>query len=195
MRIITSTPQKLEEMTADGSFNADLLARLKWATICMPALRNRRADLPQFVDHFIEIGNLELGGNVQDIPADALALLQVHSWPGNMRGLKNVIHEALVRTNGDEILAGSLPDYLHANHARHTNTRLDLAHELTAQLKSGEKDLYRRMTEIMDRVVLATVLQHVNGHQGLASGLLGISRTTLRAKMQSAGQMLQRHVS
>jgi nitrogen regulation protein NR(I) len=190
VRVIAATNQDLEAMVAGGRFRQDLLYRLNGFTVALPALRDRREDIPHLVEHFVGLANRRLGKHVRSVATDALRVLERHPWPGNVRELQNVVRYAVIQAVGDVLTVDCLPAAVRGKAptpAPAGGESLDVERLVYTLLEAGEADLYRRVLSEVDRVVLGAVLRHVGGNQVHASELLGISRTTLRAKLQSLG--------
>jgi len=158
VRIVAATNQELERAVAEGRFRADLYHRLTQFTMRVPPLRNRVQDIPPLAWHFL----------AQHDPAlrfspGALDLLTRHSWPGNIRELRNAVIRAAVLATGDEIRAEDLP--------------LEQAHG-SEQPPSGGS------IEGMERKMIFDALHSTNGHQQKAAAKLGISRRTLSRKLK-----------
>ena len=191
VRIITATNRKLEELVDQGAFREDLYYRLKVYAIHLPPLRDRRADLPLLVEHFRQRFNRELGKSIRSVPAEVLELLQAYPWPGNVRELQSAVKFAFVQATGDILAPHWLPENLQqpqiaARSASVRETRsamLDIAQLVRELIDANQSDIYRRVHAEVDQILLSEVLRHVQGNQVLASQRLGISRTTLRAKL------------
>jgi DNA-binding NtrC family response regulator len=192
VRLIAATNKDLEKEVLAGRFREDLLYRLNVFTIRVPPLRERREDIPLLVEHFLPLLGRSLGRSVHSLTPEALRRLVNYSWPGNIRQLQSVLKYAIVQGSGEVLTLDSLPENL-----RWSSTS-PVARQLTAEacmagaaeyakglLRAGELDIYRRMVLEMDRAVLTALLRHVEGNQVKASELLGISRTTLRAKLRA----------
>jgi two-component system nitrogen regulation response regulator GlnG len=193
VRLIAATNKNLEEEVAAGRFRSDLLYRLNDFTIRVPPLRERREDIPLLIDHYLPRLSRSLGHNIPTIAREAQQCLQAYDWPGNVRQLQNVLKHAIIQAPGEVITLDSLAENLRSNTVAPTD-RAEMKAEVSLTclsnfteglLRAGEVDIYRRICQEMDEVVLATVLRHVNGNQVKASELLGISRTTLRAKLRA----------
>ena len=191
VRIIAATNHKLEELVAQGAFREDLYYRLKVYAIHLPPLRDRRADLPLLVEHFRKRFNRELGKSIRSVPADVLQLLRTYPWPGNVRELQSAVKFAFVQATGDILAPHWLPENIQRLEpvAQPAAVReppsgvLDIAQLVRELMDAGQSDIYRRVHTEVDQILLAEVLNHVQGNQVLASQRLGISRTTLRAKL------------
>lgn len=187
VRVIAATNRKLDELVAAGTFRADLLYRLNGVTITLPPLRERKEDIPLLADHFIRMCNKKLEKNVVSIAPEALRLLQAHGWPGNVRELQNVIRYAVIQAVGDVLTAECLPSAMRGGTTQPSGTAvlpLEVVRLVRDLLATGTPDIYSAVIQEVDRATLTEVLRHVNGNQVHASALLGISRTTLRVKLQ-----------
>jgi two-component system nitrogen regulation response regulator GlnG len=196
VRVIAATNQDLEAMVAGGRFRRDLFYRLNAAVIELPPLRARMDDLPLLIEYFLADLRRKLGKTVQSIAPDALEQLQRHTWPGNVRELQNALKYAVIRAAGEVLRLECLPQSCRSNAtpadadadaAIGSEPSPELAGLVRRLLQNGETDIYAKVLAEVDRVVLQEVLRHVNGNQGLASELLGMSRTTLRARLNSLG--------
>ncbi len=192
VRVVAATNQKPEELVANGRFRQDLFYRLNAVTIALPPLRDRKEDIPLLVDHFVRVANRKLDKHVTSVAPEALRVLEAHDWPGNVREFQNVVRYAVIQTVGEMLRANSLPTSVRGATAPATapaHEGLDVLRLVQDLLAFGSPDLYRRIIAEVDRVVLAEVLRHVGGNQVHASELLGISRTTLRAKLAAEKQL------
>ena len=184
VRVIAATNQNL---TTAGRFRQDLLYRLNTFTIHLPPLRDRAGDVPHLAAYFLGVANQKLGKHVRGIDPAALAALEAYSWPGNVRELQSAVRYAVVHAVGDVLTADSLPASVRGVPAAKAGGELDVAALVADLLRAGNTDIYRQVTHTVDRAVIAAVLEHARGNQSQASELLGISRTTLRAKLAALG--------
>ena len=109
VRIISATNRNLIADVKNGRFREDLFYRLHVFPITVPPLRERPEDIPDLVRHFLARFAAEEGKRIRAVAADALALLNAHPWPGNVRQLENAIFRAVVLADGDEIGAPEFP--------------------------------------------------------------------------------------
>jgi DNA-binding NtrC family response regulator len=202
VRVLAATNKDLEAEVAAGRFRRDLYYRLNGFMIHLPPLRERRDDIPLLIEHFLRVFNRSLGRMVHSVTPDVLRCLQDHDWPGNVRQLQSVLKYALIRTSGDVLTLDCLPENFRPGLTEPPSRptagdaeALELGAFTMNLLRAGETDLYRRVSAEMDRVVLGTVLRHVKGNQVHASELLGISRTTLRAKLRALGMTGEKQLS
>jgi two-component system nitrogen regulation response regulator GlnG len=190
VRVIAATNQELEDKIEAGQFRRDLLYRLNGFTVRLPPLRERTADLPLLIDHFLKLSNQQVSNQAARLSPDALALLAAYPWPGNVRELQSVIKYAVVHCVGDVITPESLPDDIIGRQAIAQRERGDdelsgIARRVRRQLAAGEEGVYRRLIDEIDRVAVREALRQADGNQVHASERLGVARTTLRAKISA----------
>ena len=175
VRLVAATNRDLMKMVAHGQFRSDLYYRLNVFPILLPALRERREDIPALVTHFVKLFSRRMGRHVDSIPPETMAAFQWHSWPGNIRELQNLVERAVILSRD-----GVLPNPLHK---KQTELMTPSLHR-TATLQSF-------MTlEDSDRTLILETLEQagwiVGGTRG-AAAKLGLKRTTLLAKMRRMG--------
>ena len=186
VRLIAATNQKLDALVQANRFRQDLLYRLNGVTIQLPPLRERKADLPLLVDHFLRILSHKLAKDVNSVTPEVLLLLDKHNWPGNVRELENTIRYGIIQAVSDVLTVDCLPGGITGRvipPSVGTSGLHDLRELVKSLLRAGTPDVYRHVIFEVDRVILDEVLRHVGGNQVHASELLGISRTTLRHKL------------
>ena len=110
VRLVAATNRDLRREIAQGAFRDDLFYRLNVVPIALPALRERRSDIPALVDHFVAKFNARLKKNISGIDDDARERLMSHNWPGNIRELENVIERAVLFADGSTISLADLAD-------------------------------------------------------------------------------------
>ncbi len=200
VRVIAATNHDLEAAVSAGRFRQDLLYRLNGFTIHLPPLRERIDDLPLLVDHFLKIFNRDLNRQVRSVAPETMRLLEAYPWPGNVRELQSTIRYAMVHAAGEVLTADCLPESLRdwtsgvGAEPAAPSAGFDLAEHVQRLLRSGDADIYRKACEAADRVILEAILRHTHGNQVQASELLGISRTTLRAKMKALGMIVEKQI-
>jgi DNA-binding NtrC family response regulator len=149
-------------MVRDQKFREDLFYRLSMVQIKVPALAQRKEDLPLLEQYFIKRFAKQYGKDVRGISRRAQALLARHSWPGNVRELENVLGNACMMTEGETIDIGDLPEYLRGRH--------------TAGIQEEEA---LPTLEQVERNHTLRVLESVGGNKVRAAELLGVSRAKL----------------
>src|SRR6202142_3166755 len=108
VRLVAATNRDLVKMVARGQFRSDLYYRLNVFPILLPALRERREDIPALVTHFVKMFSRRMGKEVDSIPPETMAAFQWYSWPGNIRELQNLVERAVILSRGR-----ALPNPLH----------------------------------------------------------------------------------
>jgi len=194
VRVLAATNQDLDAKIDSGEFRHDLLYRLNGFTVRLPPLRDRFEDLPDLVQHFLRLANQEVSKPAASIAPQTMELLNHYGWPGNVRELQSVVKYAVVHAVGDTITPDCLPEACRgeASAAARPPPEEELAcvgRYVGRLLELGEPEVYRRLLAEVDRRALAEVLRQVRGNQVHASERLGVSRTTLRSKLQAL-QML-----
>ncbi len=172
IRIIAATNADLEAAVADGRFRKDLYYRLKVIPIVLPPLRERTDDIPLLLQHYLTRFNAEFRKNFRRIDDAALRLLIGYSWPGNVRELKNLVERILILEKGDVILASHLPLEITTTTAPAVESTRFVLPPGGVRLEDVENDLVRQALKLAD------------GNQTRAAQLLGISRDSLRYRMQ-----------
>jgi DNA-binding NtrC family response regulator len=179
LRFIAATNDDLQARVTAGQFRADLYFRLAQYTITVPALRDRRIDLPHLANRFMEEVRVELRRPVQGIAADALALLARHDWPGNVRELRNVIRQAVLETTGAEITRATLQRHVRAAKARAQTTEASSGRSLREIADDAARDAERR--------VICETLRTTRGNKAQAARLLATDYKTLHVKIKNLG--------
>ena len=192
VRVIAATNRHLSKLVEEGRFRQDLLYRLNGLTINLPPLRDRKDDLPLLTQHFIQQFNRELRKSIAAISPDAESALARHDWPGNVREFRSAIQYAMVHATSDVITSDCLPQscLLTSSSAEPHSGAVDefgLQNWVRDLLKGNATDVYARVQERIDRIVLSTVLDHTQGHQAQAAQILGMARNTLRSRLRTLG--------
>ena len=180
IRVIATSNRDLAVEVQKGRFRQDLLFRLNVVTLKIPALRERRADIPALCDHFVEKYSEANGVALRPIAEATRTELQRYAWPGNVRELENTMHRAVVLAAGDEIApeAIMLPDGTRPEAAR--------PDDMTDPAAGGEADtagLVGRTVAAVERDLIIDTLSHCLGNRTHAAKILGISIRTLRNKL------------
>jgi two-component system response regulator PilR (NtrC family) len=176
VRIIAATNRDLEGMVQAGTFRHDLFYRLEILPLKLPALRERGEDVPLLAAHFLEAVNLRLGRKAV-LSDEALALMRLYAWPGNVREMENLLERLVVMSRGDTITAADLPDRM-----RSLADSAEIADASTA-LAQGPIDLQARMATV-ERVLIRQALRLADGNKAKAAELLGLSRTTFLDRLK-----------
>ncbi|PKN22707.1 MAG: Fis family transcriptional regulator [Deltaproteobacteria bacterium HGW-Deltaproteobacteria-21] len=167
VRIIAATNRNLEDEVRKGRFREDLWYRLNIFPITVPPLRERKEDIPLLVDFFVHKISRRLGKSIESIPTAVMNELQNYHWPGNIRELENVLERAVINSSGPKL-------------------------RLADELKKPHRDLTtaRKTLDEVEREHIIRVLDmthwKVSGKDGAAE-ILGLDRSTLRARMRKLG--------
>ncbi len=181
-RLIFATNRDLFGMQKDGAFRRDLYYRISMHHIEIPPLRQRRGDIAPLVRHFAEQAAAELEVKTPAIPNAVFQLLQNYSFPGNVRELEGMVYNAVNQARGNNLSLESFRDHI----ARHTNE------PIRAEV-SGEDvrvdGLYADLAELPTLAeardaLIEEALRRAGGNQGVAAGMLGVSRTALNKRLK-----------
>ncbi|GLQ90798.1 nitrogen regulation protein NR(I) [Dyella flagellata] len=181
VRIVAATHQDLDARVAAGQFRADLKHRLDVVRIELPALRQRRADIPLLAQHFLANAAQELKLPPKRFSKAALKAIAQRDFPGNVRELENLCRRLAVIAAGAEILPADLGKPAEAQGGGDwTDALRDWAERA---LERNEADIHTRAREAMDRVLMEAALAATDGHRQHAAAALGVGRNTLTRKL------------
>jgi two-component system nitrogen regulation response regulator GlnG len=192
VRIIAATNKHPEQLVAAKRFREDLYYRLNVVRIHLPPLRERPDDIPLLVDYFLRrlIKSGKTFSKVTKISPDALHILKQSIWPGNVRELENVIERSAVVARGDSIHPKDLPPEV-----REPKTVTVPPEDLAAAIDAAVRPLYAlakkdpnlKLMAAIERELIARALAETGGNQVQAAKLLGITRATLRKRIEKFG--------
>jgi len=171
VRIISATNINFKKAIAEGKFREDLYYRLNVIPIEMPALRERREDIPLFISYFIEKYNQDMNREIKGLSKTAQDLLLNYDYPGNVRELKNIIERAVALTPGSQI---------------GTEVLIGLSAAPEAALPSGDVSLKDACDDFEKKFILEA-LQKNGGSQTRTAQKLNVARTTLTSKIKALG--------
>ena len=201
-RIIAATNRNLEQAIEDKQFRSDLYYRLNVYTIDLPPLRERGEDVALLANYFLRRFAKELNKEVTGFAVEAIALINGYSWPGNVRELQSTVKHALLEATGPVIVPAYLPQILRGDkiaevsdaHVAGTSnaTSFDFSAMTRDLLAAGSDDIHRELISLAEREVFSEVLQQTNGNLTQAAKRLGITRTTLRARLELFGMVLEK---
>lgn len=181
VRVISSTSRDLPSAIAQGSFREDLFHRLSVVPIRVPALAERREDIPELMAFFMDQISTTTGLAKRRIAEDALAVLQAHDWPGNVRQLRNNVERLLILAKGDadqDITADMLP------------AELGSLMPTTPNGAGGERLMglpLRDAREIFEREYLVAQINRFSGNISRTAEFIGMERSALHRKLKSLG--------
>src|SRR6202790_644104 len=166
VRIVSATNTDLRAACASGQFREDLLFRLNTVEIHVPALRERRDDIPALAVHFLTRYALRYRRPIQGFEASALRLLMQYSWPGNVRELEHTLERAVLMCRGNEI------------------QRADLGLDM---LRPQRQSLEELSLESVEAILIRKALHRFQGNVSQAAEILGLSRGALYRRMEKYG--------
>lgn len=181
VRIVTSTSRDLEQEIAAGNFREDLFHRLNVVPLKVPGLSERREDIPLLVKYFVNQLSLASGLQPRRIGDDAMAVLQSHDWPGNVRQLKNNVERLLILSEGDAktpINVDMLPD--------------EIANPVPMSQNGGGTEQLMSMPlrdarEIFEREYLIAQINRFGGNISRTAEFVGMERSALHRKLRGLG--------
>jgi two-component system response regulator HupR/HoxA len=179
VRIIAATNRNLELEVREGRFREDLYYRLATVTIQLPALRERKMDIPLIAQSILEASMGQLGKHVKGFTEEALACMQAYHWPGNVRELQNEIRHMLVMSDSDLLSADMLSPRVLQAAPEEDEVDLKLMNDLDGTLKERVESLEAR--------ILKECLIRNRWNKSQASKELGLSRVGLRSKLERYG--------
>jgi transcriptional regulator with PAS, ATPase and Fis domain len=192
VRFIAATNRNLPAQVTRGAFRRDLYYRLNGITIPVPPLRERPSEIPALASHLLAAAARRARRSTPLIPQEVLRMLVSHSWPGNIRELRNVMERALTLCRSDQLrpdhvlLDPELPD---GDPEEPPAERPTLTQPAPAQspMAAGEKGRLMRMDPATERALILQALEQAGGNQSKASEILGISRRTLINRLDEYG--------
>ena len=181
VRVVASTNRNLQHEISSGRFREDLFYRLNVVPISVPALRDRREDIPLLVRHFLKQSAVVSGIPLRGIAEDAMAALQTYDWPGNVRQLRNVIDWLLIMAPGasDDVIRAEMlpPDITAVGPACMRNDR---------SIETMAMSL-RDAREIFEREYLLAQVNRFGGNISRTAVFVGMERSALHRKLKSLG--------
>lgn len=181
VRIISSTARDLPREIQEGNFREDLFHRLAVVPLRVPALAERRDDIPALVTHFMEQISRSTGLPIRRIGDDAMAVLQSHDWPGNIRQLRNNVERLMILTRGDAdavITADLLPSEIGAM-LPSLPSSTGGEHLMSLPLRDAR--------EIFEREYLVAQINRFGGNISRTAEFVGMERSALHRKLKSLG--------
>jgi len=175
VRVVAATNVDLREALEQGRFREDLYYRLNVVPINIPALRERKGDIPFLAIHFVKKLSKELGSSAKEIAPGAIDRLLEHSWPGNVRELENTIERSLVLAAGETLEASDI--------------RVEAPRGSTASAHSQQVPLLPEgeTLEHWEQMMIREALRRANGNKSQAARSLGLTRNALRYRLSQMG--------
>jgi two-component system nitrogen regulation response regulator GlnG len=190
VRIIAATHQNLEKRVESGGFREDLFHRLNVIRINLPALRERREDIPLLANHFLRLAAEELNVDIKTLDKESTEYLSKLDWPGNVRQLENTCRWLTVMSPGQIIHLDDLPPELLTTEQREKpdgDWLQALRYWTNRQLSRGDSAILDIAVPMFEKVMIETALQKAGGRRQDAAKLLGWGRNTLTRKIKELG--------
>ncbi len=178
-RVIAASNNDLAAAVKNGTFREDLFYRLQVVPIILPALRERRSDIPLLVEHFLERIRARSPGRPLTVTREAMVHLWSYDWPGNVRELENMIERLVIMCEGDTIDTPVLPPNLISS------SRMAEA-QLPRKIPEAGLNLNALVRELEGHLI-NQALKQTGGNKQAAARLLGLKRTTFAAKLRRCG--------
>lgn len=179
VRVVSSTSRDLEKEIAERRFREDLFYRLNVVPVVVPALRDRREDIPALVEHFFTRFASEQGVSAPEVGIDAMAALQAYEWPGNVRQLRNVVERTVIMTPRDrmgQIEADMLPPEIFSSRGE-GDSRVSVM--MSAPLREAR--------ESFEREYLRVQIRRFSGNISKTASFIGMERSALHRKLKLLG--------
>jgi PAS domain S-box-containing protein len=169
VRVVAATNRNLTKLVQNGRFRDDLYYRIRVIHLVLPALRQRREDIPLLTDHIVAKFNRLQGKDIAGVSVEAMARLMEHDFPGNVRELENIIEQAFVLCRGGIIELHHLPP------------------ELRMGPHTSAEGLSPMSLRTMEKLLISEILQRRSGNRKLAARDLGVDVSTLYRKIKAFG--------
>ena len=180
VRVVTSSSKDLRDLIGQGRFREDLYHRLAVVPVTIPALADRREDIPSLVDHFIDRITSLSGLQRRRIGEDAMAALQAHDWPGNVRQLRNNVERLLILASGEgeqPITLDSLPSEVAGRET--SDAGFDAERMIALPLREARENF--------EREYLKAQISRFGGNISRTATFIGMERSALHRKLKSLG--------
>lgn len=167
VRYIAASNKNLQELVAEEKFREDLYYRLNVFPIMIPPLRERKGDIPQLLNHFLELNSKKMGKPLKKFSNSAVKLLMQHyNWPGNVRELQNLVERLFTIVKGNTIYPKDISTF-------------NIAKREIKEL------LLKDAVDLFEKQYIGEVLEKVNGNKKKAASILGVHRNTLQSKLSA----------
>mgnify|MGYP005989347357 CR=1 FL=1 len=193
VRIVAATHQNLESLVEQGKFREDLFHRLNVIRIHIPALKDRREDIPQLCQHFLILAAKELSVEAKALSKPAADFLSNYAWPGNVRQLENTCRWLTVMASGKDILIDDLPPEILDKPTYNSSSKAEevtgdwvksFEKWLDAEFSEGRMDISSEAQPAFERALIEIALKHTRGHKQDAAKRIGWGRNTITRKIQ-----------
>ncbi|HHG73765.1 MAG TPA: sigma-54-dependent Fis family transcriptional regulator [Persephonella sp.] len=184
VRVIAATNKNLVKLVAEDKFREDLFYRLSVIEINLPPLRERKEDIPELIELFtkqaLKIHGLKKGGFTRE----AVNFLMDYEFPGNIRELKNLVNKLIAIYRERPITPDLIQLQVKGDKTSFSNWRENIRKEVSEMFTKGKKNIYTKIVEDVEKVVIEEVLKYTKGNISEASKYLGIHRNTVHKKIE-----------
>ena len=196
VRMLAATNKPLEKMVEEKTFREELYYRLNVVRVPLPALRERMEDVPSLVDFMLKRLARDSKAELKHISPEAMTVLQAYDWPGNVRELENLIYRSAVMAQGEAILVKDLPEEVvgiagggtigksEASGLAKVSGTSDALDAAYRQLRAENET---NLLQAAEQVMIERVLRETDGELGAAAKILGMTRPTLRKRIEQFG--------
>ena len=191
IRLVAATNRNLKEMVAEGSFREDLFFRLNIIPVDMPPLRERKGDLQILVGHFLQKFSHEMGKDIRGLAPGAMAMLERHEFPGNVRELENLIERAVVLTTGDMVQAEDLE--LQAAGGEEALLTADYVPQTADELKEAKRHVREQAVAPIEKAFILNALKRNEWNITRAAEEVGMLRPNFQAMLKKQGISVREH--
>jgi DNA-binding NtrC family response regulator len=182
-RVLAATNRDLSLMVAQGQFRKDLYVRLNVVNLKIPALRERREDIPLLVEYFLNKNQLETG-KIRTFSEQSLRLILEYDWPGNIRELQHAVERTCAMSSGPILHSVDLPTQLQDFRAHSLQAASDAQ---SSSQQAGPSNPGIVSISDMEKTAILATIQQLNGDKLKAARMLGIGKTTLYRKLKEYG--------
>ncbi len=188
VRIVAATNKNLESLINMGKFRDDLYWRLNVMSINVPPLREKKDDIEDLVQYFIQKFNRELGKKVKGVSPEILRDFKEYHWPGNVRELQSIIQRGMVLCNKNFLSTEDCEwlSQIRLSDIKTTDSEKALFDVVSEFLQRGGANVYKDAVSAFEHLMVKRALELTKNNQVMAAKLLGISRNTLREKLENA---------
>jgi Nif-specific regulatory protein len=187
VRIVAATNRNLEKEVAEGRFREDLYYRLKVFPLRVPALRERREDVPLLAGHFLDRYTREFGRMIAGFTQPALELLRAYDWPGNVRELENEVQRAVIQAEEERLVTAELlSPRVRKNEGKSTQPASAPADDDVLEDDEDSGTLREMMDRVEKRLLVRALASHRNNKTATAKAL-GMTREGLHKKLKGFG--------
>lgn len=197
VRIIAATHHKLKELVDSGKFRNDLYHQLNAIRIQLPALRDRKEDIPLLLNHFLHLSAKELKEPTKKLNIEVTQYLSTLNWSGNVRQLENTCRWFTVMATGNDIGMSDIPEELSSEqpiskidstpsfHSTDTTSwHAALADWVNIKIENGDENIIKDASELFERTLLQEALKKTNGRKQDAARIIGWGRNTITRKIK-----------